>query len=178
MRRSPARSGSRACPPGLELDDQPSSRTTSLQPTMGLGSPFRRIDLRYAKRDFAGLDLLPKPIELLEILRVGAHPGCRKVDIPLRDALEAADGSEGAAVTNGGDDKPIKHRTVREPIDSLREVFSNPGRNIIAPSDDDIGAKRRNQLFVFLGGSLGVSYGNRLTWRPAMSGGRHGRGGV
>ncbi len=26
--------------------------------------------------------------------------------------------------------------------------------------------------------SLGVSYGNRLTWRPAMSGGPHGRGGV
>jgi len=107
---------------------------------MGLGSPFRRIDLRHAKRDFAGLDLLPKPIELLELLRVGAHHGCRKVDIPLRDALEAADGREGAAVTNGGDDKLIEHRSVREPIDSLREVFSNPRRDIIAPSDDDIGA--------------------------------------
>jgi hypothetical protein len=44
----------------------------------------------------------------------------------------------------------IKHRSVREPIYSLREVSTNPRRNIIAPSNDDIGAKRRNQLFVFL----------------------------
>jgi len=69
------RSRAPACLPRLELDDQPSSRTTSLQPTMGVGRPFRRIDLRHAKRDFAGLDLLPKPIELLELLRVGTHKG-------------------------------------------------------------------------------------------------------
>ena len=77
------------------MDDQPSSRTTSLQPTMGVGRPFRRIDRCHAKRDFAGLDLLPEPIELLKLLRVGAHEGRREVDIPLRDALEAADGREG-----------------------------------------------------------------------------------
>ena len=64
---------------------------------MGVGRPFRRIDLCHAKRDFAGLDLLPESIELLKFLRVGAHEGCREVDIPLRDALEAADGREGAA---------------------------------------------------------------------------------
>jgi hypothetical protein len=59
---------------------------------MGVGRPFRRIDLCHAKRDFAA-----EPIELLEFLRVGAHEGRREVDIPLRDALEAADGREGAA---------------------------------------------------------------------------------
>lgn len=118
---------------------------------MGVGSPLRRIDLCHAKRDLAGLDLLPKPLELLELLGVGAHKGCREVDIPLRDALEATDGREGAAVTNRGDDKLIEHRSVREPIDSLREVAANPRRDIIAPAHDDIGAKRRNQLFVFLG---------------------------
>ena len=118
---------------------------------MGVGCPFRRIDLCHAKRDFAGLDLLPEPIELLELLRVGAHKGCREVDIPLRNALESADGREGAAVKNGGDDKLIEHRSVRELIDPLREVSANPRRDIIAPSNDDIGAKRRNQLFVFLG---------------------------
>ena len=72
------------------------------------------------------------------------------MDIPLRDALESADGREGPAVTNGGDDELIEHRSVREPIDSLREVFANARRDIIAPSNDDVGAKRRNQLFVFL----------------------------
>jgi hypothetical protein len=74
---------------------------------MGVGRPFRRIDLFLAKRDFAGLDLLPEPIELLELLRVGAHKGCREMEIPLRDALESADGREGAAVTNGGDDNSL-----------------------------------------------------------------------
>ena len=115
---------------------------------MGVGRPFRRIDLCHAKRDLAGLDLLPEPIELLELLRVGAHKGCREADILLRDALESADGREGAAVTNGGDDRVIEHRSVREPIDSLREVAAKPRRDIIAPTNDDVGAKRRNQLFV------------------------------
>jgi hypothetical protein len=73
------------------------------------------------------------------------------VDIPLRGALEATDGREGAAVTNGGGDTLIEHGSIREPIDSLREVCANPRRDIIAPSDDDIGAKRRNRLFVRLG---------------------------
>ena len=135
----------------LELDDEPPSRATSLQSTMGVGRSFRRIDFRHAKRDFAGLDLLPEQIELLELLRVGTHKGCREVDIPLRDALESADGREGAPVANGGDDKLIEHGSVREPIDPLREVSANPRRNIITPSNDDVGAKRRNQLFVFLG---------------------------
>jgi hypothetical protein len=100
---------------------------------------------------FAGLDLLPEPIELLEPLRVGAHKGCRETDIPLRDALESTDGCEGAAVTNGRDDKLIEHRSVCESIDSWRKVTANPRRGIIAPTNDDVGAKRRNQLFVFLG---------------------------
>ena len=125
----------------VELDDQPSSRTTSLQPTMGVGRPFRRIDLCHAKRDFAGIDLLPEPIELLEFLRVGAHKGCCEVDIPLRDALESADGREGPAVTNGGNDKLIEHRSVREAIDSIREVFANARGDIIAPSNHNVGAK-------------------------------------
>jgi hypothetical protein len=67
---------------------------------MGVGRAFRRIDLRHAKRDLAVLDLLPKPIELLEFLRVGAHKGRREVDLPLRNALETTDGREGAAVAN------------------------------------------------------------------------------
>src|ERR1700684_3737739 len=115
----------------LELDDQPSSRTTSLQPTMGVGRPFRRIDLCHAKRDFAGIDLLPKPIEFLEFVRVGAHKGCCEPDIPLRDALEAADGRKGASVTNRGDDKLIEHRSVRESVHSLREVAANQGRDML-----------------------------------------------
>jgi hypothetical protein len=117
---------------------------------MGVGRPFRWIELCHAKNDFAGIDLLPEPIELLELLRIGAHRGCREVDIPLRNALESADGREGAAVTNGGDDKLFEHRSVREPIDPLREVSTNPQRDVIAPSNDDIGAKRCNQLVVFL----------------------------
>jgi hypothetical protein len=40
---------------------------------MGVGRSLRRIDLCHAKRDFAGLDLLPEPIELLELLRVMAE---------------------------------------------------------------------------------------------------------
>jgi hypothetical protein len=32
-------------------------------------------------------------------------------------------------------------RPVRKPIDSLSEVAANPRRHIIAPSNDDIGAK-------------------------------------
>jgi hypothetical protein len=104
---------------------------------VGVGCPFRRIDLRHAKSDLAGLDLLPEPIELLELLRVGAHKGCCEVDVPLRDALESADGRERA---NGGDDELIEHRSVREPIDPLREVSANPQRDIVAPSNDDIGA--------------------------------------
>ena len=108
---------------------------------MGVGRPFRRIDLRHAKGDLAGLDLLPEPIELFELLCVRAHKGCCEVDVPLRDALKSADGREGAAVTNGGDDEFIEHRSVREPIDSLREMSSNPRRDVIAPSNDDVGAK-------------------------------------
>src|SRR6516165_2640171 len=46
----------------LELDDKPASRTTSFEPTMGIGRPFRRIDLCDAKHDHACLDLLPEPI--------------------------------------------------------------------------------------------------------------------
>src|ERR1700677_5167172 len=114
------------CLPRLELDDQPSSRTTSLQPTMGVRRPLRRIDLCHTKHNFAGLDLLSEPIELLELLRVRAHKGRREVDISLRDALESADGREGAAVTNSGDDKLIEYRSVREPIDPLREMAANP----------------------------------------------------
>jgi len=135
----------------LELDDKPASRTTSFEPTMGIGRPFRRIDLCDAKHDHACLDLLPEPIELLELLCVGPYRGCREVDIPLRSALEAADGVESPAVTNGGDDKLLEHRSVREPIDSLREVLANPRCNIIAPANYDVGAKRRDELFVFLG---------------------------
>ena len=115
---------------------------------MGVGRPLRRIDFCHAKGNLAGLDLLPEPIELLELLCVGAHKGCCEVDVPLRDTLESADGREGAAVTNDGDDEFIEHRSVREPIHSLREMSSNPRRDIIAPSNDDVGAKRRNQLFV------------------------------
>ncbi len=118
---------------------------------MGLGRPFRRIDLRHAKRDFAGLDLLPKPVQLLELLSVCEHPGRGKADIWQWDALEAADGREGAAVTNGGNDERVEHRFICEPIDSLGEALSNPRRNIVAPSDDDIGAERGDQLFVILG---------------------------
>src|SRR5690349_18646681 len=103
---------------------------------MGVGRSFRRINLRHAKGDLAALDLLPEPIELLELLCVGAHKCCGEVDVPLRDALESADGRERAAVTNGGDDKFIEHRSVRKPIDSLREMSSNPRRDIIAPSND------------------------------------------
>src|SRR5580700_4660935 len=117
---------------------------------MGVGRAFRRVDLRHAKRDFARLDLLAQPIEPFPLLRIGAHPGCREADIPLRDALKAADGGKGAAVANGGDDKLIEHRSVREPIDSLREVFANPRCDIIAPTNDDVGAKRLNELLVFL----------------------------
>jgi hypothetical protein len=118
---------------------------------MGVGRPFRRIDLRHANGDLARLDLLPELIELLELLCIGAHKGCCESDVPLRDALESADGREGAAVANGGDDKFVEHRSVREPIDPLREMSANPRRDIIAPPNDDIGAKRRNQLFVLLG---------------------------
>ena len=118
---------------------------------MGVSRPLRRVDLRHAKGDLAGLDLLPEPIELFELLCVRAHKGCCEVDVPLRDALEPADRREGAAVTDGGDNKFIEHRSVREPIDSLREMSANPRRDIIAPSNDEVGAKRRNQLFVLLG---------------------------
>ena len=44
------------------------------------------------------------------------------MDVPLRDALESANGREGAAVTNCGDDKFIERRSVREPIDPLRKL--------------------------------------------------------
>jgi hypothetical protein len=140
-----------ALSPCSELNDQPSSCSASLQPAVGVGRLFGRINLRHAKRDFAGLDLLAQPIELLPLLGVGAHHGRREVDIPLRGAQEAADGGEGAAVANGGDGKLIEHRSVREPIDALRKVLPNPRRDIIAPSNDGVGAKRGNQLLVFLG---------------------------
>ncbi len=51
-----------AWPPGLELDDQPSPRTTGLQPTMSLSRSFRRIDLCHTKCDLAGFDLLSESI--------------------------------------------------------------------------------------------------------------------
>ena len=66
---------------------------------MGVSRPLRRVDLRHAKGDLAGLDLLSEPIELFELLCVRAHEGCCEVDVPLRNALESADGREGAAVT-------------------------------------------------------------------------------
>src|ERR1700722_13642769 len=118
---------------------------------MGVGRLFRRINLRHAKRDFAGLNQLPEASELLPLVRIGAHPGWREADIPLRYALKAADGGESAVVANSGDDERIEHRSIREPIDALREVFANPRRNIIAPANDDVGAKRLYELFVFLG---------------------------
>jgi hypothetical protein len=118
---------------------------------MGLASSLRRIDLRHAKRDLAILHQATEPIELLPLLRVGAHEGGREADIALRDALKAADGGKGAAVANGGDDKLIEHRTVREPIDAFGQALANSRRDITAPSNDDIGAKRRNKPLVFLG---------------------------
>jgi hypothetical protein len=51
---------------------------------------------------------LAQPIELFELLRVGAHQGCGEVNIPLRRAQEAADGGEGAAVANRGDDTLVE----------------------------------------------------------------------
>lgn len=86
------------------------------------------------------------------------------MDIALRDTLEAADGREGAAVTNGRDHKLVEHRSVREPVDSLREVLANPRRDIIASSDDNIGAQRGNQLFIFLG-SVGDDLQPPRLWR-------------
>ena len=117
---------------------------------MGVGCALRRIDLCHAKRNFASLDLLAQSIELRPLVRIGADKGCREADIPLRDTLEAADGREGATVTNGGDDTLTEHGSVSEPIDPLREVVPNPRRDITAPSNDDVGAKRLNQLFIFL----------------------------
>ncbi len=67
---------------------------------MGVSRPFRRIDICHPKYDFAGLDQLPEPIELLELLRVRRYKGCGEVDIPLRNAQEAADGGEGTPFTN------------------------------------------------------------------------------
>lgn len=118
---------------------------------MGVSGPFRWIDLRDTQRDLAGFDLLPKSIELFELVRVRAHKGCREVDVPLRDTLEAADRRERTAVTNGGDDTFIEHRTVRESVDASRKAFAKPRSDIIASSDHDIGAERCNQPFIFLG---------------------------
>ena len=64
-------------------------------------------------------------------------------------ALKTADGGEAAAVADGGDHKLVEHGSVREPIDALGKVFAKPRRDIIAPSNDDVGAERRDQLFVF-----------------------------
>jgi hypothetical protein len=118
---------------------------------MGVGRAFRQINLCHAKCDFADLDQLLETIELLEFLRVGAHEVRREADIPLRAALKSANGRESAAVTNGGDDALIEHRSVRESVDSLRKMFANPRRDIIASSHDDIGPEQLDQLFVFLG---------------------------
>src|SRR5580698_5175960 len=135
-----------------ELNDQPSSRSASLQPAMGVGRLFRRIDIRHAKRDVASLDQLPETIELFPLVRIGAHPGWREADIALRDTLKATDGGKGPALANGGDDECVEHRAVREPIDALREMFAKPRRDIIAPANDDVRAKRGDQLLVFFGG--------------------------
>ena len=48
------------------------------------------------------------------------------MDIPLRRAQETADGGEGAAVANRGDDTLVEHRPVRDPVNSLREVAAKP----------------------------------------------------
>ena len=37
------------------------------------------------------------------------------------------------------------------PSTPSREVLADPRRDVVAPSDDDVGAERRDQLFVFLG---------------------------
>jgi hypothetical protein len=55
---------------------------------------------------------LPQPIELLGFLRIGAHEDPREVDVPLQDALKAADGREGAVGTNAEDDTLIERRSV------------------------------------------------------------------
>src|SRR5579862_8935381 len=77
--------------PRLQLYHQPPPRSAGLQPAMGLGRLLRGIDLRHARREVAGFDLLAEPAELLELVRVGPHQGRGEADPPLRGAQEAAD---------------------------------------------------------------------------------------
>lgn len=61
-RDSRVRASAPRCRPGLELDDEPSPCTASLQTTMSVSRPLRRIDLGHAKRDLTGFDLLAESV--------------------------------------------------------------------------------------------------------------------
>jgi hypothetical protein len=136
---------------GSELDDEPSSRATSLQPSVGLTGVLRGVGGGHAEGDGARLHELPEAVKFLELAVVCAHRGRRELDAPLWLAYETTDRREGATVAHGRNHPFVEDGPVGETVDAVRAVLQDPRGHIIAATHDDIGAERGDEGVIGLG---------------------------
>ena len=136
---------------GSELDDEPSSSATSLQPSVGITGALRWVGVGHAEGDGSRLHELPEAVKFLELAVVRAHRGRRELDAPLWLACETTHRRERATVADGRNHPFVEDGTVGETVDAVREVFQDPRGDIVAAAHDDIGTERGDECVIGLG---------------------------
>src|SRR5262249_30476829 len=86
---------------GSEFDDEPSSRATSLQPSVCVTGSLRWVGVGHAECDGSRLHELPEAIKFLELTVVRAHRGRRERDATLWLACETTYRRKRATVADG-----------------------------------------------------------------------------
>jgi IS1 family transposase len=129
------------CSSGSERDDEPSSRSTGLQPSVRLTGLLRWIGRGHAESDGSGLHELPEAVEFLELAVVCAHRGRRERNATLWRALETTHRRERSTVAHRRNHQFIEDGAIGETVDAVREMFPDLRGDIVASANDDIGAE-------------------------------------
>src|SRR5438128_7745936 len=108
---------------GSELDDEPSSSSTSLQPSVCITGSLRWVGVGDAECDSSRLHESPEAVKLLELAVVRAHRGRRERDATLWLACETTHRRERATVADCWNHPFVENGTVGETVDAVREVF-------------------------------------------------------
>src|SRR5437763_16884599 len=108
---------------GLELDDEPSSCATSLQPSVRLTGALRWVGVGHAEGDGTRLHELPEAVKFLELAVVHAHRGDRERDATFWRAGETTHRRERATVAAGSNHPCVQDGTDGEPVDAVWELF-------------------------------------------------------
>ena len=109
----------KAASSGLELDDEPSSRATRLQPSVGITGSLRWVGVGHAEGDGSRLHELPEAVKFLELAVVRAHRGRCELDATLWRACETTYRRERATVADGRNHPFVEDGTVGETVDAV-----------------------------------------------------------